>query len=337
MSGRRYSASRVGAESPASVMSSSGRTGRGAVATAAAPAARAGANVAEVGDGLGMATGILVAGSPLPPQMPVWPSDVPPATAAAPRRPFPVAVALAAPIGDPPFGAGGDSRFMLAAVTPPSQRAEPVRGRASSAGRRANAIMRPITIRPTSRMNAPGPVTSGTRSSSRKRPIRPPPRSTPRSSTLRTSRQPRKPMNAIARPMTVAPQPEFGFRPGPHSRYQPALSSRNGSSQRPVSNQGAIESRYRSVSSPSPGSSNAMSVTAPSRRNVMPTIERAISGLIAGKRTEGSPLLRRRLRGVACRLVEVRRRVAILRPRPRPERPSGVALSARTGNARRRP
>ena len=43
----------------------------------------------------------------------------------------------------------------------------------------------------------------------------------------------------------------------------------------------------------------------------MPTIERATSGLIAGMRTVGSPLLRRRRR-VACRLVaEVRRRVAI--------------------------
>ena len=84
--------------------------------------------MAEVGVGLGMATGMLVAGSPFPPQMPVWPSDVPTATAPAPRRPFAVAVAAAAAVGDPPFDAAGDSRFMLAAVTPPSQRAVPVTG-----------------------------------------------------------------------------------------------------------------------------------------------------------------------------------------------------------------
>ena len=67
--------------------------------------------MAEVGDGLGMATGMLVAGSPFPPQMPVWPSDVPTATAPAPRRPFAAAVALAAAVGAAPFDAVGDSPF----------------------------------------------------------------------------------------------------------------------------------------------------------------------------------------------------------------------------------
>ena len=50
-----------------------------------------------------------------------------------------------------------------------------------------------------------------------------------------------------------------GLRAGPHSRYQPAASSRNGSSQRPVPNHGAIESRHQSGQAPWPGSSEARS------------------------------------------------------------------------------
>src|SRR5262245_3099958 len=98
-------------------------------------------------------------------------------------------------------------------------------------------------------------------------------------------------------PINVMPQPEFGRLPGPHSTYQPAPSRRNGNSQRPVSNQGAIESRHQSVSVPSPGSASAISVTEPSTRSTIPTIERATSGFT--ERIENGPL-RRRLRVVVA-------------------------------------
>src|SRR5215207_3868853 len=112
-------------------------------------------------------------------------------------------------------------------------------------------------------------------------------------------------------PTSVVPQPDPGRLPGPHSTYQPAPSSRNGSNQRPVSNHGAIESRHQSVRAPCPGNARAMSVTAPRTSRKIPTIERATSGP-----TEGSAIDPRagpdRRRPRFVRRVGVRRLVATL-------------------------
>ena len=78
--GRTYSIrSFVGGESPASVTSSGSRSGRRDDERRRASAtARAGANVDEIGPGLGMALGIVDASSS--PQAPVWPGDGPAGT-----------------------------------------------------------------------------------------------------------------------------------------------------------------------------------------------------------------------------------------------------------------
>ena len=226
------------------------------------------------------------------------------------------------------------SRRRDAAAVDPNQRAVPVTGWRSSRSWRLNASISPMAKIARQTMNAPGPVRSGSRKPARNRPIRPPPRSAPSSVRSRISNAPRNPTKAIAIPVIVAPQPELGRLPGPHSRYQPAPRSRNGSAQRPVSNHGAMELRHQSVSAPWPGRASAMSVTAPTTSRKIPRIDRPTSGGTVGKATDGSagpPLRRREVRRVA------RRFVAIVRPRPRPGRPSAAAWSARTGSATRRP
>ena len=143
--------SRVGGESEASVMSSGSRTGRGALAPAAAPAAagrragapgvRAGANVAEVGTGDG------IGGGPSSPQMPVWPGDVPgpPAT----------------------FGRRAPGRPRESAAVGGGRRSRPRRGRCPAAGRRRPA--RGACSRPRScRASAPSTSSGGAAGSSRR-------------------------------------------------------------------------------------------------------------------------------------------------------------------------
>ena len=226
------------------------------------------------------------------------------------------------------------ARRIELAVVEPTHRAPPMNGAKSSRSCRLNASISPRMPIAASSTNVPGPVSSGSSVPARKRPMRPPPRSASKMSTLRTSNAPRPAMNAIARPASVIPQPEPGCRPGPPATYQPPPSSRNGSNHRPVSNHGAIESRHQSVSAPCPGSISAISVMAPSAIIVVPTIDRTTSGVktLANFAYERRPPPRREPpRGAA------RRCRAMPRPRPRPGRPSGVASSVHTGSAKRRP
>ena len=150
-------------------------------------------------------------------------------------------------------GSSPGSRWSEALVVAPTQPAVFVTGWRSSLSWTLKASIKPTARIARQMTKAPGPVSSGWRVVARNRPIRPPPRSVPNRFRSRISSRPRNPTNAIAIPASVAPQPEPAFVPGPHSRYQPAPSSRNGRSQRPVSNHGAIESRHQSVSAPWPG------------------------------------------------------------------------------------
>src|SRR6185436_17203929 len=206
-------------------------------------------------------------------------------------------------------GASVGSRRSDAAAVDPNHRAVPVTRWSSSRSWRLNASIRPTAKIARQTMNAPGPVKSGSSSPARNRPIRPPPRSAPNSVRSRISNAPRKPTYARPIPASVAPQPELGRLPGPHSRYQPAPRRRNGRAQRPVSNHGAIESRHQSVSAPCPGRARAISVTAPSTRRQIPKTDRATSGGTDGKAIAGRDwlLLRRRVVG-----RRVRRFVATL-------------------------
>ena len=121
--GRTRSRSFVGGESPASVTSSGSRSGRSPTSSAptgvwtAAPPARAGANVADVGIGLGTASrDVRASPGGSSPQMPVWPGGG--ATAAHDRarpsphdRPRPSAGApLPGPTGVPGPAAAGRVR-----------------------------------------------------------------------------------------------------------------------------------------------------------------------------------------------------------------------------------
>ena len=164
--------------------------------------------------------------------------------------------------------------------TLPSQRAPPVSGPrqlGADAGRTRSGA--PTTIRTTSRTNAPGAVSSGTRSSSRNR--RSARRRAPRRgrSTLRTSRQPRTPTigdreteqraaPAGAR-LPAGPPLEVPAGAEQHERQQPAagLEPRRDRVAPPVG-----EAR------PRPAAASAISVTAPSTSSTMPTIERTTSG-----------------------------------------------------------
>ncbi len=85
-------------------------------------------------------------------------------------------------------------------------------------------------------------------------------------------------MYAIAMPSSVRPHGAPGSRPGPHSRYQPATSSTNGSSQRPVPKYGTARLRHQSVRAPCPGSIRAMRVTAPRTSRTMPMSDRTTAG-----------------------------------------------------------
>ena len=205
--GRRYSIrSFVGGESPASVTSSSARTGRGGSATSVAEAASPSplvprANVAEVGSVLGTAAGILDSSPDSPPQIPVWPGDeVVPATAFAPAAPATAAPFLPVPL-PLPFVAGAvrpgptasGSRRIEAAAAPPTHFAVPVTGFTTCRRRRLNASISPTMPIASSTTNAPGLVSSGSRMPASNRPIRPPPRSAPTSVRSRTSNAPRKP------------------------------------------------------------------------------------------------------------------------------------------------
>ena len=230
------------------------------------------------------------------------------------------------------------ARRIESAVVEPTQRAAPVNGAMSSRSWRLNASISPRPATAASSTNVPGPVSNGSSVPARNRPIRPPPRSVSNSSILSTSNAPRAAMYAIASPAMVIPQPDPGARPGPPATYQPPPSSRNGSSQRPVSNQGAIESRHQSVSAPCPGRISAISVIAPSAIIAVPTIERTTSGVKIRATSRRKRRCVERPRGArpAARGL-VRRALATVRPRPRPGRPSGGAWSARTGSSIPRP
>ena len=232
------------------------------------------------------------------------------------------------------FGRASATRRMDAAVVDPSHRAAPVSGENSSRSCRLNASMSPRPAIAASSTNVPGPVSNGSSVPARKRPIRPPPRSALSSSIFRTSNAPSAATYASPRPASVIPQPEPGWRPGPPATYHPPPSSRNGSSQRPVSNHGAIESRHQSVSAPWPGRIRAISVIAPSAIIAVPTIDRTTSGV---KTLARSREMRRRGVRLADRGAADRRGLATLRPRPRPGTPSDGAWSVRRGTSRPRP
>ena len=230
------------------------------------------------------------------------------------------------------------ARRRESAVVEPTQRAVPVNGETSWRSCRLNASMSPSSPIAVSSTIAPGAVSRGSSVPPRNRPIRPPPRSSPRMSRARISKTPSAAMYAMASPPSVIPQPEPAFLPGPAAIHQPPARSRNGSSQRPASNHGAMESRHQSVRAPSPGRTRAMSVIAPRAIITVPKIERTTSGLTRPKKLF---VLRRRGARVAPvfadRVVLDRRRVAKARPRPRRGRPWAGASSARRGSARRPP
>ena len=79
-------------------------------------------------------------------------------------------------------------------------------------------------------------------------------------------------------PRSVRPHGAPGSLPGPHSTYQPASRSTNGSSQRPVPKNGTERLRHQSVRLPSPGSSRAIRVTAPRPSRKIPTSDRTTAG-----------------------------------------------------------
>ena len=171
------------------------------------------------------------------------------------------------------------ARRRESAVVEPTQRAVPVNGETSWRSCRLNASMSPSSPIAVSSTIAPGAVSRGSSVPPRNRPIRPPPRSSPRMSRARISKTPSAAMYAMASPPRVIPHPEPAFLPGPAAIHQPPARSRNGSSQRPASNHGAMESRHQSVRAPSPGRTRAMSVIAPRAIITVPRIERTTSGL----------------------------------------------------------
>ena len=107
-------------------------------------------------------------------------------------------------------------------------------------------------------------------------------------------------------PASVIPQPEPGRLPGPNSSHQPAISRKNGRSQRIVPNHGANVSVHQLVRLPWPGRISAMRVIAPRISRMSPTMERTTSGVNRAPIDE--PVLRARL--VVERAL-VRRRVAM--------------------------
>ncbi len=192
--------------------------------------------------------------------------------------------------------------------------------------------------------NAPGPVSSGSRSvSARNRPMRPPPRSVPKRVERRAPRTPRASRRRPGRrPTRVAPQP--GVRPlagtplhvpagaEEEERQQPAsgLEPRRDRvappvGQRALARQGERDQRDRAErraqrSRRSSGRRPALTGREPGELRTPATVRRRSGGARRvggrGRRSAGSPPLR---------------------PPPRPGRPSAGAWSARTGSATRRP
>ena len=131
-----------------------------------------------------------------------------------------------------------------------------------------------MTNRPVRMMNAPGAVRLGSRMDTRKRPIRPPVKPHPISTSWS---RPSSPAYASAMPSRVRPHGAPGSLPGPHSTYQPAIRSTTGNRNRPEPKNGAVRSRHQSVRLP-PWRMNAIPEIAPSRSRPIPTSERTTAG-----------------------------------------------------------
>ncbi len=282
----------------------------------ALPLPRAGAKVADTGGAEGVADG---PPSGSLPQTPVWPGASPPRSLGIRTRlPSGLAGACApgaaprpsAALVERPFETGPPA--VRSWSVDPAALAARVAGESSVRSGVSNAIRRPATSMPSRITIAPGAVRAGSRMLTRKRPMRPPVNS-PEKPTSWIS--PRKPAYAIAMPSRVRPHGAPGSRPGPHSRYQPDTSSTTGSAKRPAPKNGAMSSRTRSVSRPSPGRIRAMASTAPRTASRIPISERMTAGDRPSEiRGSGRPPPRRRLddrvRRAAGGLEVVRRRCA---------------------------
>ncbi len=233
---------------------------------------------------VGIATGMSFIPSS-DPQTPVWPGASTAAIRAArPRRPpsdgaGPVATSTPrCAVALLPLAFDVDPSVVTALIVRswsvvPAALARFVAGASMARNGRSKAISRPASSRTVSTTNAPGPVSSGARRSVRKRPMRPP---VQRLTSMSWS-MPTKPTYARPMPRSVRPHGAPFSLPGPHSRYQPATSSTNGSSQRPEPTNGAAVSRHQSVRLPLPGSVRAIRVTAPRPSRNSPTSDRTTS------------------------------------------------------------
>ena len=137
----------------------------------------------------------------------------------------------------------------------PTHRAAPVNGAMSSRSCRLNASISPRSRSPRAARTCPGPVSSGSSVPARNRPMRPPPRSVSKQFDPEDlERAQRRDVRDGRARRASSPSPSPGACPGPRRRTSRRRAAGTGSSQRPVSNHGAIESRHQSVSAPWPGS-----------------------------------------------------------------------------------